>query len=127
MLWRGDIKDARRRWGDIEEAWGTDATPDSTYGSGHLVSAIGSELAWIEPQCPTTILHSTGDVAALKESEGGAIFIHGSAELARRLSDEGLIDQYNLLIFPVLLGAGKSLFSRADRNEQVLRLRESEK
>src|ERR1044071_7433464 len=75
---------------------------------------------------PTTILRSTGDVAALKETEGGAIFIHGSAELARRLSDAGLIDQYNLLVFPVLLGAGKSLFHRADSDKQMLSLRESE-
>ncbi|MET0495972.1 MAG: dihydrofolate reductase family protein [Actinoplanes sp.] len=75
---------------------------------------------------PTTILRSTEDVAALKQTDGGAIFIHGSAELARRLSDAGLIDQYNLLVFPVLLGAGKSLFGRADRDKHLLTLRESE-
>lgn len=66
------------------------------------------------------------DVAALKEGEGGAVFIRGSAELARRLSDAGLIDQYNLLVFPALLGAGKSLFGRADRDKQMLTLRETE-
>jgi hypothetical protein len=40
--------------------------------------------------------------------------------------DAGLIDQYNLLVFPVLLGAGKSLFGRADRDKHMLALRESE-
>ncbi|WP_040839051.1 dihydrofolate reductase family protein, partial [Nocardia brevicatena] len=65
------------------------------------------------------------DVAELKQSDGGAIFIHGSAELARRLSDADLIDRYNLLVFPALLGAGKSLFSRVDRDKQKLRLRDS--
>ena len=74
---------------------------------------------------PTTILRSTEDVARLKESGSGAVFIHGSAELARRLSDAGLIDRYHLLVFPVLLGAGVSLFSRADRDKQNLRLRDS--
>ncbi len=69
---------------------------------------------------------SDDDVAALKQGEGGAIFIHGSAEVARRLSDAGLIDRYHLLVFPVLLGAGKSLFSRADRDKQKLTLRASE-
>ena len=58
--------------------------------------------------------------------DGGAIFIHGSAELACRLSDADLIDRYNLLLFPVLLGAGKSLFSRDDRGKRQLRLRGSE-
>ncbi len=74
----------------------------------------------------TMILRSNDDVTAVKEGEGGAIFIHGSAELARRLADANLIDRYNLLLFPVLLGAGKSLFSRADRDKRQLRLRESE-
>lgn len=72
----------------------------------------------------TTILRSTDDVARLKQQDGGAIFIHGSAELARRLADVDLIDRYNLLVFPVILGAGKSLFSQGDRDAQRLRLRE---
>ena len=75
---------------------------------------------------PTTILRSNDDVASVKQSDSGAIFIHGSAELACRLSDADLIDRYNLLVFPVLLGAGKSLFSRASRDKRQLRLRESE-
>jgi dihydrofolate reductase len=70
------------------------------------------------------ILRSTDDVVELKKSEGGAIFIHGSAELARRLSDARPIDRYKLPVFPVLLGAGKSLFSGADKDKQALRLRE---
>jgi dihydrofolate reductase len=74
---------------------------------------------------PTTILRSTDEVVALKTRESGAIFIHGSAELARRLSDAGLIDRYHLLVFPVLLGAGKSLFSRADKDKQLLSLQAS--
>jgi dihydrofolate reductase len=70
----------------------------------------------------TTILRSTEDVAALKQEDGGAIFIHGSAELARRLAEANLIDRYNLLVFPYLLGRGKSVFSSEDRDRQSLRL-----
>jgi dihydrofolate reductase len=70
----------------------------------------------------TTILRSTEDVAALKQEDGGAIFIHGSAELARRLAEANLIDRYNLLVFPYLLGRGKSVFSSQDRDRQSLRL-----
>ena len=92
----------------------------------YVVSATLSDGALVDGWGPTTILRSTEDVATLKEGEGGAIFIHGSAELARRLSDAGLIDRYHLLVFPVLLGAGKSLFGRADRDKHMLTLRESE-
>ncbi|MFF3442897.1 dihydrofolate reductase family protein [Streptosporangium sp. NPDC002721] len=91
----------------------------------YVVSATLSDDALVEGWGPTTILRSVDDIVQLKKSEGGAIFIHGSAELARRLSDAGLIDRYNLLVFPVLLGAGKSLFSREDRAKQTLTLRES--
>lgn len=73
-----------------------------------------------------TILRSLDDVAALKQTEGGPIIIHGSATLDRNLSDAGLIDRYHLLVFPVLLGAGKRLFSETDKDKQRLEVVESE-
>ncbi|WP_159930480.1 MULTISPECIES: dihydrofolate reductase family protein [Nocardia] len=91
----------------------------------YIVSTSLTDDALIDGWGPITILRSIEDVAELKQGDGGAIFIHGSAELARRLSDADLIDRYNLLVFPVLLGAGKSLFSTADRDKQQLRLEES--
>ena len=91
----------------------------------YVVSTTLPDEALVEGWGPTTILRSTDEVAELKKREGGAIFIHGSAELARRLADAGQIDRYNLLVFPVLLGDGKSLFSREDKDKQKLSLRES--
>jgi dihydrofolate reductase len=91
----------------------------------YVVSTTLPDDALVDGWGPTTILRSTDDVAALRNSDGGAVFVHGSAELARRLSDAALIDRYHLLVFPVLLGAGKSLFSAADKDKQMLTLRES--
>ncbi|MFC9434554.1 dihydrofolate reductase family protein [Nocardia sp. NPDC057030] len=91
----------------------------------YVLSTALTESDLLDGWGPTTILRSTEDVAKLKQTEGGAIFIHGSAELARRLADADLIDRYNLLVFPVLLGAGKGLFSRSDRDKTQLRLRDS--
>jgi dihydrofolate reductase len=92
----------------------------------YVVSSTLSDDALVDGWGSTTILRSTDDVAELLRGEGGAIFIHGSAELARRLGDDGLINRYHLLVFPVLLGAGKGLFGRTDRDKQRLRLRDSE-
>jgi dihydrofolate reductase len=78
----------------------------------YVVSTTITDADLFDRWGPTTILRSSDDVASVKQGEGGAIFIHGSAELACRLADADLIDRYNLLLFPVLLGAGKSLFSR---------------
>lgn len=107
-------------WRDSDDHTGYKELPK------YVVSTTLRDDALVEGWGPTTILRSTEEVVELKKSDGGAIFIHGSAELARGLSDAGLIDRYHLLVFPVLLGAGKSLFSRADKDKQVMRLRESE-
>jgi dihydrofolate reductase len=53
----------------------------------YVVSTSLADDALIEGWGPITILRSVDEIAALKQSDGGAIFIHGSAELARRLSD----------------------------------------
>ena len=92
----------------------------------YVVSTTLTDADLFDGWGSTTILRSSDDVADVKQGNGGAIFIHGSAELARRLSDVDLIDQYNLLVFPVLLGAGKSLFTRHDRDKRQLRLQDSE-
>ncbi|MBF6438526.1 dihydrofolate reductase family protein [Nocardia cyriacigeorgica] len=91
----------------------------------YVVSASLTEDALIDGWGPITILRSEDEVAKLKQTDGGGIFIHGSAELALRLAEAELIDRYNLLVFPVLLGAGKHLFPRSDRDKQQLRLRDS--
>ena len=88
----------------------------------YVVSSSFAENDLVTDWGQTTILRSTEDVAALKQEDGGAIFIHGSAELARRLADANLIDRYNLLVFPYLLGRGKSVFTSDDRDRQSLRL-----
>ncbi|MFN3339654.1 MAG: dihydrofolate reductase family protein [Dietzia sp.] len=75
---------------------------------------------------PTTILRSVDDVARLKETEGGPILVHGSATLGHCLSDAGLVDRYHLLVFPVLLGAGKRLFGATDVDATPLVLTEHE-
>lgn len=92
----------------------------------YVVSSSLAESDVVDGWGPTTILRSTEEVAALRRTDGGAIFVHGSADLARRLADADLIDRYHLLVFPVLLGAGKRLFTSADRDARTLHLRSSE-
>jgi dihydrofolate reductase len=107
-------------WPKMDEFAEYNAMPkyvvSTTLGEGDLVSNWGE----------TTILRSLDDVAALKETEGGPIIIHGSATLSRNLSDARLIDRYHLLVFPLLLGAGKRMFSDTDKDKQMLTLVESE-
>jgi dihydrofolate reductase len=83
---------------------------------------VSTTLTKDDDRWPATILRSLDEVAALKETEGGPIAVHGSAVLGQSLADAGLVDRYHLLVFPVLLGAGQRLFSAADIDATKLRL-----
>jgi class 3 adenylate cyclase/dihydrofolate reductase len=62
----------------------------------------------------TTILRdAVAEVAALKTREAGELILYGSADLADDLIAHELIDEYRVMLFPVVLGSGKHLF--ADR------------
>jgi dihydrofolate reductase len=50
------------------------------------------------------------DIEKLKHEPGRDMLIYGSASLVRTLTNLGLIDEYQLLVHPVLLGSGKPLF-----------------
>ncbi|WP_262851520.1 dihydrofolate reductase family protein [Mumia quercus] len=83
---------------------------------------VSTTLESHDDRWPATILRSLDEVAALKETEGGPIAVHGSATLGRSLADAGLVDRYHLLVFPLLLGAGKRLWSDADKDTTKLKL-----
>jgi dihydrofolate reductase len=87
---------------------------------------VSTTLQGDDDRWPATILRSVDDVAKLKEGDGGPIIVHGSATLGASLADAGLVDRYHLLVFPVLLGAGKRLFSSTDKDKQMLTVVESE-
>jgi dihydrofolate reductase len=87
---------------------------------------VSTTLQADDSRWPATILRSIDDVAALKATEGGPISVQGSAQLGQSLADAGLVDRYHLLVYPLLLGAGKRLFSESDKDTTKLTLVEHE-
>jgi len=75
----------------------------------HVVSSTLQELTWNNSS------RVEGDVAEevakLKERTQGEILVAGSATLVRTLVEQDLVDELRLMVYPVVLGDGKRLFS----------------
>jgi len=75
----------------------------------------------------TTVLDSgdaTAQVRKLKEEFDGELQVPGSHRLVQELIESDLVDQINLMVFPVILGTGKKAFEEKPERRN-LRLKES--
>jgi dihydrofolate reductase len=63
------------------------------------------------------------EVTKLKEEPGGDLLIYGSGDLVDELTRLGLIDEYRIMLHPVIVGSGKRLFN--GNTEVTLQLTDS--
>jgi dihydrofolate reductase len=77
----------------------------------YVVSATLEDPGWE----PATVLRGPleDDVAALKAAPGADIVTTGSITLVHALIAAGLVDEYRLFVYPVVVGAGARLFADA--------------
>jgi dihydrofolate reductase len=81
-----------------------------------VVSTTLEEVEWNN----STLIKGdvAGGVSKLKQQPGGDILVAGSATLVHTLMQHGLVDELRLMVFPVVLGSGKRLFSEGfDRTD----------
>jgi dihydrofolate reductase len=82
----------------------------------YVVSTTLTDPSWQN----TTVLDNAVAAADLKGKHEGDILVAGSATLVRALTDLGLVDEYRLMTFPLVLGSGKRLFDGARRTRLQL-------
>jgi dihydrofolate reductase len=83
----------------------------------YVVSSTLSDPEWTN----TTVLD--GDlgeaVAGVKDKHDGDIVVHGSAQLTQALLEDDLVDELRLMVFPVVLGAGKRIFGETSEKKPM--------
>jgi dihydrofolate reductase len=115
----------RRTWTGMAAAWpgrAGDPYADRMNAIGkYVVSSTLTEgdLTWNTQLIPGDA--AATEIAALREQDGGDLIVWGSASLVRALLAEGLVDELNLMIEPILLGGGKGIFP-ADGGARPLEL-----
>jgi len=114
----------RTTYEGFAEAWPSRTGEFADKFNGMPKYVVSSSLEEAEWENSTVV---SGDLAAevekLKADHDGDIVVHGSATLARALLAQGLVDELRLMVFPVLLGAGRRLFG--DSGKVPLRLTDS--
>ncbi|HKN95090.1 MAG TPA: dihydrofolate reductase family protein [Thermoleophilaceae bacterium] len=85
----------------------------------YVVSSTLSDPDWNNSHVISGDL--AGEVAAIKDRHDGDVLVNGSVQLCRALGELGLVDEYRLMIFPIILGSGKKLFD-GTAESQPLRL-----
>jgi dihydrofolate reductase len=104
----------RRTWQVMAAAWPERAGDPFADQMNALKKYVASRT--LKPEALTwnsTLLspeNAVADIAALRAQDGGDLMTWGSASLVTTLLTNGLVDELNLMIEPILLGGGKRIF-----------------
>jgi dihydrofolate reductase len=58
-------------------------------------------------------------VSKLRTEPGGDVLVHGSAKLVQGLIEHDLVDELRLMVFPIILGSGKRLYSESGKTVRL--------
>jgi dihydrofolate reductase len=110
----------RRTWQTMAAAWPSRAGDPFADRMNEIPKYVASRtLAQEDLSWPGSTLlpaeDAIGAVRELRAKDGGAVQIMGSASLAAQLIEHDLVDEFRLMIEPILLGGGKRLFPRDGR------------
>jgi dihydrofolate reductase len=105
----------RRTYEGFAKAW-----PDIKDGAGfaekmngmkkYVVSSTLTEATWRNSEIIDPREDLAGAIAELKRGDGGDILVAGSQTLVRTLAAHDLVDEYRLMVNPIVLGSGKRVF-----------------
>ena len=86
----------------------------------YVASTTLNQLAWNNSFHIKDAKHVVEEIRKLKQQSGQDILVTGSGVLVKTLMQHNLVDEYRLLIHPIVLGSGKRLFT--DESQAALKL-----
>lgn len=125
----GELKDAdalllgRVTYEAFAAAWPNMLEQTGEYGemmngyAKHVVSTTLSEVTWNNSSLIKDNLLE--EISKLKQQPGRDILVFGSCTLVQSLISLGLVDEFRLMVFPVLLGTGKRLFGEGLKEQRL--------
>jgi dihydrofolate reductase len=127
---RGTLLFGRKTWEMMAGFWPTEAArqamPEVAEGMARMeklvVSRTLKEPGWTNAAVLKGELVPA--VRALKAQEGAPILVMGSGTIVAQLARAGLIDGYTLVIVPVVLGRGRTLFEGLEQPMKLKRVSE---
>jgi len=125
-----------RMWPGYEQYWtAIQNEPDQPHPQSGLVPTPGEvEWAAFAAQTPhyvlsntlssarwpnTTFIRGVDEISALKQRPGKDIYLMGGATITTSLIEAGLVDELRLIVYPLVAGDGKPLFTSTPRRHQL--------
>jgi dihydrofolate reductase len=99
-------------WPEMEEQTGEYGAWMNGYPKHVVSTTLEEPLEWKNSSLIEGDLAE--EVTRLKQQEGKDILVFGSGDLVKSLMNQDLVDEYRLMVFPVVVGSGKRLFGEGD-------------
>ena len=108
LLGRASYEELAAEWPRLSEQYGGYTDMMNSYPKHVVSTTLQEPLEWNN----STLIKGDveEEVTKLKQEPGKDILVYGSGDLVNTLMKHNLVDEYRLMVFPIIVGSGKRLF-----------------
>jgi dihydrofolate reductase len=116
LLGRATYEELAAEWPHLSEQYGGYTDMMNSYPKHVVSTTLQEPLEWNARLIKGDVAE---EVTKLKQEPGKDILVYGSARLVRTLMEHDLIDEYRLMVYPVVVGKGKRLFGDTEETKAL--------
>jgi dihydrofolate reductase len=107
LLGRATYEELAAQWPHLSEQYGGYTDMMNSYAKYVVSTTLQEPLEWNASLIKGEVAE---EVLRLKQQPGKDILVYGSGDLVNTLMKHNLVDEYRLMVFPIVVGSGKRLF-----------------